>query len=82
MSIDSDRLDRGSLPKREKFTIHLKCSCGQAGTATWEEYMTPNPQGPMPVLLGVSSGFYERVQKKDIGQIEIVCAICEKVIRD
>ena len=82
MSADTNRFEQSSLPKREKFTVPLTCPCGQAGVAIWEEYAFPNPHGTMPVLLTVSGGFYERVQKKDIGQTEIVCAVCERVVPD
>jgi hypothetical protein len=67
---------------RERFTVQIKCRCGQVGAAVWEENARPGPKGPRPVLLEVSSGFYFRVQKKNIGVSEIACAVCESIVRD
>jgi hypothetical protein len=65
---------------REKFPVPIKCKCGQVGSAIWEESAQPNPKGPRPVLLEVSSGFYLRLRKRDIGTTEIMCAVCESVV--
>jgi hypothetical protein len=67
-------------PTRPHFVVRVICKCGQVGSATWEENGQITPQGPRPMLVGISSGFYERVRKKDIGQTEVVCAVCEAVV--
>jgi hypothetical protein len=65
---------------RERFAVPIKCKCGQVGSATWEENAQISPKGPQLMLLGVSDGFYERLQKKNWSGSEIVCAVCEAVI--
>jgi hypothetical protein len=67
---------------RKRFVAPIKCACGQAGSAFWEENDLPNPRGPMPVLLEVSSGFYFRLRKKNIARTEIICGLCESIVPD
>ena len=65
--------------KREQFTAPVKCKCGQSGTAIWERNIEMT-SGPQPVLLGVSSGFFVRINKKDAHTGEIACDRCERTV--
>jgi hypothetical protein len=80
MSSESNS-NQQSVENREKFVVPMKCQCGQVGTAIWEESAELSPQGPKALLVEVSSGFYIRVQKKNIGKSEVACAICESIVR-
>jgi len=82
MIFDFNNPSKNPDEAREKFAVPIKCKCGQVGSATWEESAQLNPKGARPVLLDVSSGFYLRLRKKDIGKTEIVCAVCESVVPD
>jgi hypothetical protein len=67
--------------KREKFAVPIKCcKCDQVGSATWAENAGVSSVGPQAKLLGVSNGFYGRLQKKNYSRSEIVCAVCETIV--
>jgi hypothetical protein len=82
MSSDNGNSKEQPIQSRAKFAIQMKCGCGQVGSAVWEENAGLSPPGPRRILVQVSSGFYMRVQKKDIGKNDIVCSICDSVVRD
>jgi hypothetical protein len=69
-----------SFQIREKFAAPIKCRCGQIGSAVWEESDAPVNGALRPVLQEVSSGFYMRLQKKNLSRTEVVCAVCEAVV--
>jgi hypothetical protein len=79
----SENTEHEPIPQREKFPVKFSClKCGQVGSATWEENAEVSPKGPMPLLLGVSSGFYQRMCEPHTGSMEIVCGVCESVVPD
>ena len=53
----------------------IACRCGQAGSTTWESAAA----GPAS-RVGISSGFYERVRKKDYVTTDICCVRCDSVV--
>jgi hypothetical protein len=62
------------------FSTPLECSkCGSVGSATWEGPLMASANPPVFMLMAVSGSFYERVQKKNPSQTEIVCGACETV---
>jgi hypothetical protein len=77
----SDSNSSRPFERREKFAIKIRCpTCSQIGSATWEENAEMSERGPNAVLLGVSSGFYLRVQKKNWSKSEVACAVCESTV--
>ena len=70
-----------SADKRDQFTIPLKCRCGQAGAAVWEDNSGSNAVGPTRYLVSLSDGFHELI-RKDHRSIDLVCAICGAVQPD
>jgi hypothetical protein len=80
MAGNTDNSLREPEPLREKFVVPIKCKCGQVGSLTWEEKTQISPKGPEAMLISVSNGFYERIQKKNWNKTEIVCAVCEAVV--
>jgi len=82
MALDFDNSKSNGDQTREKYAVPIKCRCGQVGSSIWEENAEISPRGSKPILLEVSSGFYVRLQKKDIRRTEIVCSVCECVVRD
>ncbi len=65
--------------KRDQFTIPIKCICGLTGSAVWEENSSITVFGPEASLVSLSDDFYERMKKKDLSIIEIVCRKCGAV---
>jgi hypothetical protein len=81
MTANSDKQSPATPPRRETFSIQLKCpGCGQLGSATSEENAEIIAQGPQPVLLSVSSGFLQRIHQQHAGETEIVCGVCDSVV--
>jgi hypothetical protein len=68
-----------SFPAPEKFAAPIKCQCGQVGSAVWEDVSVHSSRR---TLQDVSSGFYMRMQKKNLSRTEIVCAVCEAVVHE
>jgi len=67
-------------PEREQFTVDLKCHrCGQTGISIWEENAQAHRDGPDMSLISVSSGFYERLARKNPCAIVLVCHSCKAV---
>jgi hypothetical protein len=80
MNVDLSTSAHEPQPLREKFVVPIKCRCGQIGSTTWEENAQLSPKAPQAILISVSNGFYERIQKKNWTRSEIVCAVCEIVV--
>lgn len=56
-------------------TDTIQCPrCGTCGVINWDLVQTP--QGPRKDFAGLSSTFYERLNKKPPYEIEIVCNCC------
>jgi hypothetical protein len=70
------------LRDREKFAAPIKCRCGQVGSSIWEEKACERPHWSKSMLVGVSNGFYTRIQSKNFDRTEIVCAVCDSVVPD
>jgi hypothetical protein len=68
--------------RREKFTVPIRCACGQVGSTLWEENAVASPQGPQAIRLAVSAGFYERAPENSAVPADIICAVCEAVVPD
>lgn len=65
------------LPERERFSSRLKCGrCGAEGHAVWEENSAVTPQGPMGVLVSISSNFAQVTSHGAQGQPVIACIAC------
>ena len=72
-------LQRHSSP-RSQFRVELACRrCGQTGVSVWEENAAVGTDGPQPILVSLSDGFYERLARKSPHAIELVCHRCEAV---
>lgn len=69
----------GSNPPSGPFTINFEChKCGEKGFSVWEESATTDVEGEK-VLVGLSKGFFERLNAKCPYEIELVCRRCETV---
>ena len=69
--------DKGASQTPERKVMErLNCRCGQIGTATWG-----SAQPGTKKLLELSAGFYERFQKQSSAKTEIVCAVCDQVVK-
>ena len=68
---------------RDQITVAIQCPrCGQKGETVWEENHAISSEGPQTSLVSLSSGFYERINKRSPYQIELVCHRCETVQPD
>ena len=61
----------------DPITGKIACRCGRKGSAIWETA----PRGVPAVPIEASDGFYLRIQKKNVIEVEIACAACGRAVR-